>query len=119
EERIDDPVLEWKFCVAAIPVALAVAIVLHALGFRALQRIAFGMPVHELGHALTAWFCGFLAIPTLWKTIIPEDRGFVAPVLLALALGTLVYRAWQGEKLPLVGLGVFLLLLQGFCTFAI
>src|SRR5258708_15298571 len=53
EQVVDDPVLEWKLCVAAIPAALALAVALHLL-MPSLQRIFFGLPVHELGHALTA-----------------------------------------------------------------
>src|SRR5260221_7625042 len=94
---VDDPVLEWKLCVAAIPAALALAVALHLL-MPSLQRIFFGMPVHELGHAVTAWLCGYFAIPTLWKTLIPESRGFVAPVILAGAIGYGMYKAWLAEK---------------------
>ncbi|MGQ0652963.1 MAG: hypothetical protein ACT4P4_11985 [Betaproteobacteria bacterium] len=102
EDRVEDAALEYKFCVAAIPAALALAVLLSAFGFsRAVLRLPFTMPVHELGHAVSAWFCGFMAIPTLWKTIVPEERGFVAPVLL------------------FAGLGVALVLLQGFGTFGI
>ena len=42
-----------------------------------LQRTFLSMMVHELGHAVTAWWCGFGALPGLWKTLIPETRGVV------------------------------------------
>jgi len=118
DRAVDDPVLEWKLCVAAIPAALALGLLFHVLT-PGLQRIFFGMPVHELGHAVTAWLCGYFAIPTLWKTIIPESRGFLAPILLAGALGYPMYKAWRAEKLGYVVLIGAALMVQSFCTFAI
>ena len=75
------------------------------------------MPLHELGHAVTAWFCGFDAIPTLWKTLTPESRGFVAPLLLLAALGWIINRGRLVHSLPLMALGGALVLLQAFATF--
>lgn len=118
DRAVDDPALEFKLCVAAIPVALALGIVFHILT-PSLQRIFLAMPIHELGHAVTAWFCGYFAVPTLWRTLIPEERGFIAPILLAAALGFLIYRAYMAEKTYLVMLGAALLVLQGVGTFLI
>ena len=115
---VEDPALELKLCVAAIPAALLLALVFHLLT-PGLQRIFLGMPIHELGHAVSAWFCGFWAIPTLWKTIIPEERGFLAPVLLAGAIGWMMVRAYLAEKLYLVALGGALLVVQGIGTLGI
>jgi hypothetical protein len=115
---VDDPVLEWKLCAAAIPAALALALAFHLLT-PGLQRIFFGMPVHELGHSVVAWFCGYAALPTLWRTFIPEERGLLAPLALAGALGYLMYRAWLAEKVYLVVLGGGLLIVQGIGTFGI
>jgi hypothetical protein len=115
DRAVEDPVLEWKFGVAAIPAALALGLLFHIVT-PGLQRIFFGMPVHELGHAVTAWLCGYLAVPTLWKTLVPESRGFVAPILLAGALGYLLVRAWRAEKPGYVLLLAAALLVQGFGT---
>lgn len=46
-------------------------------------------------------FC-VAAIPTLWKTLIPDTRSFIAPVILAGALGYLMFRAWQVHNQPLL-----------------
>jgi hypothetical protein len=115
---VEDPELEWKFCLAAIPAALLLALVFNAwVPF--VQRI-LTMPVHELGHAVAAWFCGYAAIPTpLWVTYTPESRGFVAPVLLFGALAYMAWRAWRVEVWPLVGAAGALFLLQLYCTFGI
>jgi hypothetical protein len=118
DRAVDDPALEFKLCVAAIPVALALGVAFHILT-PSLQRIFLAMPIHELGHAVTAWFCGYFAVPTLWRTLIPEERGFVAPVLLAVALGFLIYRAYMAEKIYLIVLGAVLLVVQGAGTFLI
>jgi len=119
EDRVvDDPQLEWKFCAAAIPAALALAIFFHWL-MPGLQRIVFGMPVHELGHAVSAWLCGYFAIPTLWKTLIPESRGFVVPLALAAGIAIGIYRAWMADRPLYVVLLVALAAMQGFCTLVI
>ena len=119
EDRVvEDPALEWKLCAAAIPAALALGLAFHAMT-PGLQRIFFGMPIHELGHAVTAWFCGYFAVPTLWKTLVAEERGYIAPLALAGALGWMMYRAWLAEKLYLVVLGAAALVLQAMGTFYI
>ena len=53
-----------------------------------------------------------LAIPTLWKTLVAEERGFVMPVILAGALGFMIYRAWDAGKIYLVVLGAVLLVVR-------
>jgi hypothetical protein len=103
---------------AAIPVALCLAVAFNAseLG-GALQRIFLTMPVHELGHAVTAWFCGFDAIPTLWKTVVfGETRGLVAPLALFGAIGYMIYRAHLAGRRPIVYAGGALVLLQAIGT---
>lgn len=113
--EVDDPVLEWRLCIGAIPAALALGVLFHYLA-PGLQRIFLAMPVHELGHAAAAWFTGYWAIPTLWKTLVAEERGFVMPLVLAGAIGWMTYGAWRRENRGLVALGAMLLLLQAFGT---
>jgi hypothetical protein len=79
---VEEPVLAQEPAIAATIVGM-------------MQRIVFGMPIHELGHAVSAWFCGFWAIPTL------------------------MFRAWQAEKLYLVVIGAVLLVVQAIGTFFI
>jgi hypothetical protein len=117
---IDDPQTEFRFCVAAIPLMLLVAIAFNAMGWgRFVQRLLFTMPVHELGHAVTSWLCGFGAIPTLWITIIMEERGFVAPLALLGAVGWMIYRGWQIGSRGLLIAGGAILALQLVCTLVI
>ena len=113
---VEDLALEWKFCLGAIPIALCLAVAFHVLT-PSLQRVFFGMPVHELGHATAAWFCGHAAIPTFWHTVVFSDtRGFVMPLVLLGALGTMMYRAHLAENTPLVAVGGALVLLQAIAT---
>jgi hypothetical protein len=100
--------LEWKLRAAAIPGALIVALAFHAWPTgHFLQRTFLSMMIHELGHTLTAWWCGFGALPTLWKTIIPEARGIVWLLVALVELG-LVAIAWRTHRLvfALVGLAL-------------
>ena len=102
----------WEVTAAAIPGALVVALLFHLWPTgQFLQRTWLAMPVHELGHAVTAWWCGFGAIPTLWKTLIPEERGLVW-VLVAGLEGGLFWLGWQRSWMALSGLGLGLALLQ-------
>jgi hypothetical protein len=112
-QLVDDAELEWKFCLAAIPVALVVAMLLHTSGlFASLQRIFLSMPVHELGHATAAWLCGYSAIPTVWKTLVPETRGFIAPIALLAAFGYMGWRGWLADNRVVIGIACALVLLQ-------
>ncbi|MFT7472739.1 MAG: hypothetical protein ACI8XU_002643, partial [Kiritimatiellia bacterium] len=61
------------------PSMLAFAFLVQLSGYgTSIQRIAFTMPVLELGHATVAGFCGFNAVPTLWKTISSRNRSIAA-----------------------------------------
>jgi len=113
--EIEDRELEWWFCVSAIPAALVLGVLFHLL-LPGIQRIFLGMPVHELGHAVSAWLCGHWAIPTLWKTPMGETRGIVMPVLLLGALGWVIWKAWASQQPLLAALAAFLVLVQGYCT---
>ena len=115
----DHELPEWKLRAVAIPALALVALAFHAwdLG-HFMQRTALSMPLHELGHATTAWWCGFDALPTFWKTLVPESRGVFAMLLVVAAWGTLVYRGWRTQRLGLACLGVALGALQFLGTTA-
>jgi hypothetical protein len=108
-----DDVPEWKLRAAAIPGALAVALAFHAWPTgHWLQRTFLTMIVHELGHAVTAWWCGFGALPTLWKTLIPDARGAAAPIAVAVGWIICVVRGWMTGRWWLAVLGVALAMVQ-------
>ena len=103
---------EWKLRAAAIPGALLVALAFHAFPTgHFLQRTFLTMIVHEVGHAVTAWWCGFGALPGLWKTIVPETRGMVWLLVAALEAG-LVVIGWTRQRLALGLAGLALAGLQ-------
>lgn len=109
--------LEGRLRTWAIPVALLVAFLLVSTGpGHFLARVFLSMWVHEIGHATTAWLCGFPAFPGPWLTPMAQSRsgafGFL--VFAALAAGT--YRAWRTGRRRLALALAGLLLIQLFCT---
>ena len=117
---VDNPAFERQYCLIALPSMLLIALLVQVTGFLAsMQRIVFGMPLHELGHAVTGWLCGFNAIPTVWKTLTPPDRGYVSSFFVLIALLAIAhygYRKSNPAWLVAVG-GV--LVLQACGTFLI
>ncbi len=118
EREVDAPKLELKFCLAGIPAMLLLGVLFHYF-MPFLQRTFLTMPVHELGHSSVAWLCGFWSIPTLWKAITSETRGFLMPVLILGGAGFLIWRAWLAENWGLVALGGLIVVLQLWGTLLI
>ena len=80
-----EPVDELWFRVLSVPLVLAIAALFSRSQIgHSLQRMLFGMPLHELGHALTALALGIPAFPLPWFTPMAESR---SPVLTGLLLG--------------------------------
>jgi len=117
---VQDPAWEKALCLFALPGMLLFALLVQVTGFLAgMQRIFFAMPVHEFGHAVTGWLCGFNSIPTLWKTITPEDRGYLSSILLIIGFVAIArYGLKHKQTAWLAGIGIALLV-QGYCTLAI
>jgi len=87
-----------------IPVALAAAWLLVKTGpGHFLLRTFLSMWVHEIGHAVTAWLCGFPAFPGPWLTPTARDRSLVFALLIfaALAYATWRWSRWLGALLAL------------------
>src|SRR5437660_428698 len=64
----------------AIPVAVACAFCL-VWAVPSLVRIFLGRWVHELGHAATAWMCGYLAFPGPWLTPTASQQSLIFELL--------------------------------------
>jgi len=99
EDESGESLDELRLRVFAVPAALLIAALFSRSPFgHALQRLFFGMPLHELGHALTALALGVPAFPFPWRTAMAEGR---SPVLLGLLLGgaaMLVYLGRRAER---------------------
>jgi hypothetical protein len=114
---LEDARIELKIRTFAIPVALALAwLVAHSQMLHALMRVFLSMWVHELGHASTAWLCGFGAFPGPWRTPISESRVPFVSILLIGALGYFSFRAWQMQRWNQIGVAAGLLLLHAGMT---
>src|SRR5690349_6887922 len=93
----------------ALPAALLVGwLIVHAMPMLADM---LRMWTHETGHGLTAWLCGYPALPTAWITIHSSDRVPVAGFLLAAALAFGGYVAFRMERWFWLGASAIALLL--------
>jgi hypothetical protein len=108
-----DPAFEWKLRAIAVPAAFLLALAFHAWSTgHWLQRTFLTMIPHELGHAITGWFCGFATVPGLWKTLIPEGRSDAVMVVLGLANIAMIVRGWMTQRNWLAAIGLVLGTLQ-------
>ena len=115
----DERVAEWKLRAVAIPAALTIAALFHLWSTgRFLQRTFFAMQLHELGHAVTAWWSGVRAIPVLWKTMIAPERSAFVGLLVATFNGYLIVRGGLQRRYLMVAIGAALLVLQLVASFA-
>ena len=94
---------------AALPVALLVAW-LAVTAAPGLVRL-LSMWVHESGHTVAAWLCGYAALPGPWFTPVGVARSPILEVLLNGALAFAGYLAWQRRRwFWLIAAGAVLLL---------
>jgi hypothetical protein len=112
----DDPDTERWLRLFALPATLVAAFIATHSALRGLTRTFLTMWIHELGHAVTAWLCGFGAFPGPWVTPISEKRMIVVSLLAAAGLGYGVFRAWQVQHPWIAGGLIGALLVQAFLT---
>ena len=75
-------------------------------------RTFFGMWLHELGHAVAAWLCGFPAFPGPWFTSVGEERSFFFALAITAGLAWAIWRAWTNEERVWMGVAIAVLVLQ-------
>lgn len=98
EERGESP-SERTARLLALPIALLLGVAFARSGLgHALQRIFFGMVLHECGHALTAVLVGFPAFPLLWFTPVAEQRSTLLILLLLGAGIAVTVLGWRTER---------------------
>jgi len=76
----------------------------------------FTVWVHESGHAVAAWVCGYSAWPGPWLTPIASERSVALTGLLVVLLGFGAFRAWQRARWFWVVAATVALLLTLCCT---
>lgn len=111
--ELEDARQELRLRLFALPAALLVAwLLVKSPLWGGLLRIFLSMWIHELGHAVTAWFCGFPAFPGPWVTRIWDERSHLVFLLLATALGGAIIRGYLTRSRLLMGAGATGLVLQ-------
>lgn len=120
-EEVPNKKTEYQFCLYALPSMLFLAVLFNVSGLGShIQRIWLTMPVHELGHALTAWFTGYNAIPSLWVTRIYSDsKGLFCPLLLLACIVFMARYAMLKNHIFGLSLCIGLFLLQCIGTFTL
>jgi len=110
----DEAKQELRYRAFALPVALLVARVLLGI-FPGFVRL-LTMWVHETGHAVTAWLCGFWAVPGPWVTPVSDERSLSVTVLVLGVVGFGGFQVWNTRRWSMVGAGVAVLIFQLVCT---
>ena len=120
EWELAESQLEARLRLWAIPAALAGAFLLVATGAgHVLVRVFCSMWVHEIGHAVTAWLCGFPAFPGPWLTPMAQSRSAAFAFLLFASLAAGAYRCLRTARPRLAVSFAALLAVQLFCTLAL
>jgi len=102
----DDARLALKLQTLVPPIVLVVAWLATSSGGLSafFSRVFLGMWIHELGHAVTAWWCGFFAFPGPWRTIVGDERSFAMRLLLLVVLGGALYVVAKARHRPLTAI---------------
>ncbi|MBM7114563.1 hypothetical protein [Archangium primigenium] len=108
-------VAEWRLRLFALPGLLVGLWVLHAALGNSFVFALFGMLLHELGHAVCAWFSGHPATPSLWVTYTGGRSTFFIG-LMTFALTGLVLRGVLTRRDWMRNLGLAGLALQFCCS---
>ena len=115
--QVEDARRELLARAIALPAALLVAWALVSTGVgHALVRTFFSMWVHELGHAVAAWWSGYGAFPGPWRTPVSAQRMPLVVIALAAALAALAWHGWRARRPAWIALSVAGLVAQLACT---
>ena len=110
----DDAQREFRYRLFALPAALIGAHILVSIAPGAVRMLA--MWVHECGHAVTAWLCGFPAFPGPWFTPVDTERSHALSVMFVGLIGFGGFRAWKNRRWVLVVSGAAVLIVQFIFT---
>jgi hypothetical protein len=114
-----NPWTEQRLRRVALPVALAVAFLVVGRSGAFMSRVFLTMWVHESGHAVTAWLCGFFAFPGPWRTPVGEARNLLVSAFVGGGLVALGVRGYLWQRWGQVAGAAALLLLVALLTFGL
>lgn len=101
----------------AVPGALAAAWLLVKVAPAPVRLLA--MWVHESGHAVAAWLCGYLAWPGPWFTPVGTERSRLLTVTLIALIGYGGWQAREARRPAWLGAAGVALVLVLVCTFGL
>ncbi|MGC4081042.1 MAG: hypothetical protein QM736_02760 [Vicinamibacterales bacterium] len=110
-------VAELKTRALALPVALVCARLAAAVAPGPVRVLA--MWLHESGHAMAAWMCGYLAWPGPWFTPVGTEPSRLLTITLLGVLAHAAWRAHQAERRFWLAASIAGMLLVGVCTFGL
>ncbi len=116
---VDDEALQRKLLMWTPPAVFVLGFLFMYVGGDGFVRIFFGMWLHELGHATSAWITGHWAVPGPWRTSIDAEQSISVTLALLAIMGFVGFRAWQAERKTLTytmgGVALFVLV----CTYGL
>ena len=110
----DDARRELHYRLFALPAALIGAHILVSIAPGAVRMLS--MWVHECGHAVTAWLCGFPSFPGPWFTPVDSERSPSMTVMFVGLIGFGGFRAWKRRRWVLVASCAAVLIVQFIFT---
>lgn len=103
--------------IVALPLALALAWMLVRVAPAPVRFLT--MWVHEAGHAVAAWLCGYMAFPGPWFTPVGSERSLSLTVVLVGVLAYGAVRAWQAARYGAVAASVVVIAVALVGTFGL
>src|SRR5262245_55134515 len=114
DTQTEDARQELTCRIFAVPAALLAArIAVTTIPF--LVRL-LSMMVHESGHAVTAWLCGYWAVPGLWFTPVSDNRNVGVTILLIAVFGVIGVWGYKTRRPHIVVAAILVFIFQLMCT---
>jgi hypothetical protein len=108
--RGDDEAATWSLRLQTFAPPLVVLLAWWANSTAGLSsffsRSLFGMWVHELGHAITSWWCGYFAFPGPWRTITGDERNIAVIVAVVAVTAATLFFGVRTRRVAFVVAGV-------------
>lgn len=101
---------ELTYRIVALPAALISARILFGIAPAFVRIIA--MFVHESGHAVTAWLCGYWAVPGFWFTPVSDERAVWVTLFFLVVFGFGVYWSWGAQRRGILAICATAVLLE-------